>query len=321
MARRNGFSLVELLVVVTIVGILLALLLPAVQAAREAARRAQCGNNLKQIGLALHSHHAAYGAFPAGNFAKTAGACPGHEGPATPSEDRTNWMIQILPYLELGSLYTSYDQSAENEAPGNRQVRETPVAFYICPSDLPATPPLTPAMGPARAAMKNVAYLPGSYRGVSGKSDGNYFLDTGLYVLQYTWSWRGPLHVAGVRNFRAESVNDIRDGSSNTLLVGESSTRTNMGYRTLWAYSFAHYSLSSATPQSRILLGDYDQCVQIPGEGDSDPCRRGWGSLHPGGLHFVLCDGSSRFLSTSIDMDLFANLATIDGGEAAQSPE
>ena len=85
--------------------------------------------------------------------------------------------------------------------------------------------------------------------------------------------------------------------------------------RTLWAYSFEHYSLSAATPQSRILMGDYDACAAAGGERNRFPCRRGWGSPHPGGLNFILCDGSGTFLNTSIDMNLFADLATIAGGE------
>jgi prepilin-type processing-associated H-X9-DG protein len=88
----------------------------------------------------------------------------------------------------------------------------------------------------------------------------------------------------------------------------------------LWAYSFEHYSLSAATPQSRILMGDYDGCCAVGGDGSDFPCRRGWGSPHPGGLNFILCDGSASFLSTSIDMNLFADLATIAGGEMGDLP-
>jgi prepilin-type processing-associated H-X9-DG protein len=160
--------------------------------------------------------------------------------------------------------------------------------------------------------------MPGSYRGVSGKSNGYKYLDIGEHN-GYPTLWRGPLHVVGVSGFRSESITDIRDGTSNTLLAGESTTRTNSGYRTLWAYSFSHYSLSAATPpQSRTLLGDYDRCVQIGGANNSEPCWRGWGSFHSGGMNFVLCDGSVRFLHTAIDMNLFAELATIDGGEVAR---
>ncbi|MBN2290901.1 MAG: DUF1559 domain-containing protein, partial [Pirellulales bacterium] len=110
------------------------------------------------------------------------------------------------------------------------------------------------------------------------------------------------------------------DGSSGTLFVGESTTCTNLGWRTLWAYSYAHFSLSAVTPQERILLGDYDRCVAVGGTGKSGPCRRGWGGNHPGGLHFLMCDGAVHLLDRNVDMNLLAELATIDGGETAHLP-
>ena len=321
MLRRAGFSLIELMVVITIIGILLGLLLPAVQMAREAARRLQCANHLKQIGLALHNHHNAKGAFPAGNFAQTT-SCPGNPGPDAPSEDRANWLILILPYLEGEVLFDTYSLDEANESTINQQLRESAIAYYSCPSDEDGTTPMVPAMGPGSAGMKNVLYMPGSYRGMSGRSnDGKKFLDSGLDGAQYPRAWRGPLHVVGILGYQPETIADTHDGTSNTLLVGESCTHTNPGYRTFWAYSYSFYSLSAATLQSRTLLGDYDQCIQIGGTGSSFPCRRGWGSFHPGGLNFALCDGSVRFLPTTVDMDLFADLATIDGGEPALPPD
>jgi hypothetical protein len=97
-------------------------------------------------------------------------------------------------------------------------------------------------------------------------------------------------------------------------------TQTDLPFRTLWAYSFEHYSLSAATPQARTLMNDYDACCAAGGDGNSFPCRRGWGSPHPNGLNFILCDGSGTFVNTSIDMELFAELATIAGGEPADVP-
>ena len=106
--RRSAFSLVELLVVITIIGILIALLLPAVQAAREAARRMQCANNLKQIGLALHGYHTAIGSFPPGNINLGAGMCPGSAEPVISySTQNGNWMIAILPYIEQSAVVQS----------------------------------------------------------------------------------------------------------------------------------------------------------------------------------------------------------------------
>jgi prepilin-type N-terminal cleavage/methylation domain-containing protein/prepilin-type processing-associated H-X9-DG protein len=316
MRSARAMTLIELLVVIAIIGILIAILLPAVQAAREAARRMQCQNNLKQIGTALHNYHNAYSSFPPGNFAKTIGVCTGS---STKSEDGANWMILILPYLEQKSLYDSYDMTVSNESAENRQLRETPVNTYTCPSDVSTDELTVPTFGPAAPWSLNVAYMPGSYRGVSGRSDGKVFLDWSLDS-SYPHDWRGPLHVVGVLGLTAERVATIEDGTSNTLMVGESTTRTSLQHRTLWAYSYAFYSLSATTPQARVLYGDYDRCQEEGGNGHSLPCRRGWGSYHNGGKNFLLCDGAVRFVAQGIDVDLFAEMGSISGGELVQVP-
>jgi hypothetical protein len=128
------------------------------------------------------------------------------------------------------------------------------------------------------------------------------------------------MHVVGIPGFVPEKFARITDGLSHTLMVGESMTQTDLSFRTLWACSFEHYSLSAATPQSRTLVNDYDGCCAAGGVGSSFPCRRGWGSPHPNGLNFILCDGSGTFVITSIDMELFAEVATIAGSEPADIP-
>jgi prepilin-type N-terminal cleavage/methylation domain-containing protein/prepilin-type processing-associated H-X9-DG protein len=315
---RTGFSLVELLVVMAIIGVLAGLLLPAIQSSRESARRLHCMNNLKQVGLAMHAYHDAMGFLPAGNYVNNAAVCLGSEGYQT--DDRANWMIVILPYLEYRALGQAYVVHAPNEAPVNRQVRESFVAEYVCPSDIAADKLIVPAMGPAAADSLNVPYMPGSYRAMAGRSDGLIFLDNGGFI-SFPKEWRGPIHAVGILGFTAEKIKNIRDGTSNTILAGESTTRTCPEYRTLWAYSYAFYSLSSATPQARTLYGDYQKSVNESGKGNSLPCRRGWGSNHRGGINFLFCDGAVHFLETSIDMDLFAGLGTIDGKEMVQTPE
>jgi len=325
MKHHRAFTLVELLVVITIIGMLIALLLPAVQAARESARRAQCGNNLKQIGLALQNYHSTVGSLPPGNINSAAGLCPGNPEPtAAYSSQFGNWAIAILPYLEQGNLFDRYDFRSLNESPENQAVREMVVSTYACPSDLDTRTPAVPAVGPAAAA--GAKYAPGSYRAVTGRSDdGCNFLDSEM-MSGYDKHSRGPIHAIftapawkkaypGVETFA-----HIRDGTSNTLLVGESTTSTNTGYRTFWAYSFAYFTLSGATAQPRTFWGDFDRCVAAGGDGDSIPCKRGWGSFHSGGMHFVLCDGSVHFLNESIDTVLFGNLATIAGEELATVP-
>jgi prepilin-type N-terminal cleavage/methylation domain-containing protein/prepilin-type processing-associated H-X9-DG protein len=320
---KFGFTLLELLVVIAIIGVLIALLLPAVQAAREAARQIQCANNLKQIGLALHGYHDVRGSFPPGNLNYTAGRCPGMAEPtASYATWYGNWAIAVLPYIEQTALYDRYDLQYASQSPENRAVRETTVAAYVCPSDYTVGALAVPGSGPANAA--GAKYAPGSYRAVSGRSnDGLNYLDSEM-MFDYPRESRGPIHatfVAVAWGFAVERFRDIKDGTSNTLLIGESATPPNSGYRTFWAYPYAYYSMSAATAQSRTLWGDYDRCVAAGRGGpDDDPCKRGWGSFHPHGSNFVFCDGAVHFLEATINMSLFADLATIDGGEIAPPP-
>ena len=300
---RDGFTLVELLVVITIIGILIALLLPAVQAAREAARRLQCANHLKQMALALHNYHAAVGTFPPGGITEV----------EWNQKSLVSWPISILPYLEQQALFDRYDTNAYNEDAVNQPVREALVSVYMCPSDADARQLGLPASGPGGS----LQYRRGSYRGMSGRSNGTAFWITPVNL---PLGWRGVLYSVGTTNLGPVSFADIRDGSSNTLMVGEMVTRTSPRRGTFWAYTYACYNISSATPQSRIMLGDYDKCVAVGGTGDDGPCKLGWGSFHPGGLHFALADGSVRFLSESIDMELFCDLSSIAGGEPVQVP-
>jgi prepilin-type N-terminal cleavage/methylation domain-containing protein len=317
-ANRNGFTLVELLVVIAIVASLVALMLPAIQAARDSARRLQCSNHLRQIGLAVLNYHGARGHFPPGNSAATAGVCTGGQrfGQELQSEDRANWAILILPYLEAKSRYEQYDHGRGNEDTANRRVREALVPTYLCPSDPRDRQLVVPAMGPAASWNMNVPYQIGSYRGVSGRSDGREYLDNSL-VTDYPRRWRGVMHIVGILDLKPERSGTVADGMSRTFMVGESVSRTGPEYGTLWAYSFSFYSLSAGTPQGRTIWGDYQRCQAAGGEGHSFPCRRAWGSEHAAGLNFVMCDGSVHTVNREIDMELFASLCTIAGQETS----
>jgi prepilin-type N-terminal cleavage/methylation domain-containing protein len=301
---RGAFTLIELLVVIAIIGILIALLLPAVQKVREAANRTRCANNLKQIGLAIHNYHDALGSFPPGGI--TEGYCCD-----TPS--LSNWAISILPFLEQQNLADRYVNSEFNESPVNEFVRTSPVKVYICPSDLNTDATAVPESGPGS---NNVFYHPGTYRAVSGKSiDGSLYWDN-ADALAMPRDWRGVMHsVWTAKGLTPETFAAVIDGTSNTIMVGEYSTRTHNQRRTFWAYTYTSYSQSSATPQARTLIPDWDVCVQIGGPSDENACKRAWGSFHASIINFVWVDGSVRPINVNIDLNLFTALATIAGGE------
>jgi prepilin-type N-terminal cleavage/methylation domain-containing protein len=317
----TGFTLVELLVVIAIIGLLMAMLLPAVQLARDAARRSSCTNNLRQIGSAVHMFHDANGAYPPG------GVSPGQY------EIYTAWTIQILPFLDQKAVYEQYDQNETNESRANRIVRETFMPIYSCPSDIDRNVAVVPASGPGFDV--KAKYMPGSYRGVGGKSDGASGAWDGVPLAagversyeRLPRAWRGVFHVNDKRLVR-ERMAAVTDGLSNTLMVGESTTQRSkaitasggMGRRTFWAYSYGPYTRSDAIPQSRTLLGDYDRCTLLGGVGHMKPCDRAWGSLHTDVLNFLLCDGSVQTFTITIDTKLFAEAATIAGREFAPLP-
>jgi prepilin-type N-terminal cleavage/methylation domain-containing protein len=310
MASRKttrGFTLVELLVVIAIIGILVALLLPAVQAAREAARRMSCSNNLKQIGLGLHNYHDTHKRFPPGGI--TQGPCCG-----TPSY--STWTIMLLPFVEQQNLADQYNNKVYNEDPANQFVREAVVEIYNCPSDFHAGTLGKPESGPGAA----LDYRRGSYRAMGGRTDGSGWWDNADHV-NLNPAWKGVLHTVGTGQLTSETMASITDGTANTLAVGEYTTRTNPARGTFWAYTYTSYNSSNALPEARTILADYNKCVAINGAGGSNACKRSWGSFHPGGMQFLLCDGSSRFLASTIDMYVWVSLATIAGGEAVQLPQ
>src|SRR6516225_1001902 len=301
-----GFTLIELLVVIAIIGILIALLLPAVQKVRAAANRASCSNNLKQIGLALHNYHDANGSFPPGGITS---------GTVYTDESYGTWTIYLLPFLEQDNLFKAYNLNRFNEDPANEFVRTSLVKSYNCPADAGGPfDPAVPDSGPAHSM--NLRYMQGSYRGVSGKSDGRAFFDSDSQSSVLPKEWRGPLHaVAAFAGLSVERFASITDGTSNTLLVGEYATRTHPARRTFWAYTYTSYNQSSTVAQSRTFLNDYDAWVLSGGAGDTNSCKRGGGSSNTTGINFVLCDGSVRFINLGIDVEMFTGMGTIAGGE------
>lgn len=311
----RGFTLVELLVVIAIIGVLVALLLPAVQAAREAARRSQCQNNLKQIGLAVHNYHDTNNYFPPGGV--SFGACCG-----TPTF--TGWAISILPYLEQQTLYDRYDFKQSNQHANNKFVREQSVNSYLCPSDLNPKKLEVPESGPGNTSA--LLYAPGSYRAIVGVSDGTCWADQDQMFdgSKICDAGRGVMHhvgqrTDGSRRATQERFATIVDGTSNTLLVGEYTTKNNTDRRTFWAYSYASYAMGTITRgEPRALIADWNRCHALGS--DDNVCKRGLGSLHPNVIQFVLADASVRPISINTSFPVFEGMATIGMGEQVQLP-
>lgn len=343
--ERRGFTLVELLVVIAIIGVLVALLLPAVQAARDAARRMSCQNNLKQLAIALHNHHDIKLTFPPG------GMNTGQNG----TRCYTNWAIESLPYMEEQNLYQQYRQDRFNEDPLNAPVFQARMVKHECPSDPLKGQLELPASGPHQGQQ----FRHGTYRAVSGRA--NMAVGHGVWDTFEPQLWpngqldkrdRGVLHgtadayngipaqsALGQQNQSVaqmggpEQFKNIQDGTSNTLLIGELTFVDKRPFAgsnraTFWAYTYASYNASSITAESRHLNSRYGQttptplpngtgCAGTPGLYGDQLCKRAFGSTHPGGINFVHADGSLRFVSYNVDMNALQAMATIDAGENA----
>jgi prepilin-type N-terminal cleavage/methylation domain-containing protein/prepilin-type processing-associated H-X9-DG protein len=338
---RRAFTLIELLVVIAIIGVLIALLLPAVQAAREAARRAQCINNLKQIGLALHNYHSTHGSFPMGGSRQM---CDLAKDP--PSYEWNNWSAQtlLLPYLEQMPLYsaTNFDWAPlyDPECPhsnSNTTVFNSRVAPFLCPSD-----------GDAGNVRIN------SYHGSFGSTTYTWTDSSGLFAL-----------------LTAYGMNSIRDGTSSTVafseaIVGSTNTLDNSDKRNsvqgvnppAGAEQLNAFNNVSAVMAGLQACND-TWLTSPPGDNFANTRgdRWGWGttgnamfntvvppnsqqypwsacrfgcagcntdatnytnatSFHPGGVNVCMADGSVRFIKDSINMQVWWSLGTRNGNEA-----
>jgi len=317
--RTRGFTVVELLVVITIIGILIALLLPAVQAAREAARRTQCTNNLKQLALAVHGYHDTNKVLPASKI---------QYGSNSYTQILMPWTVAILPYVEQKALYDLWDSNVSAPSPGadngNRKVRQTHLPLHACPSDR-----IKPGMLiQPKYQSGSETVMPGSYRGVSGRSNG-WYADCSDKCGTFDWGteyaplvnngrmgWRGPLHIVYGQVYHDDFA-ALRDGTSNTIMIGEFHLpNEDTGRANFWAWSSVTGVVMNNSWNLRAPL-DYAQCeIEWP----NYKCNRSWGAHHPGGLNWALVDGSVRFISNTLDLEVLMGLASIDGHETVQAP-
>lgn len=334
---RNGFTLVELLVVIAIIGILIALLLPAVQAAREAARRSQCSSNAKQIGLALHNYHSVYGTFPPAVLNSGALAKTNYQGGV---KNTPGWAL-LLPFIEqqplwnkldfkcaFGRGYMSSNAASDVVLPDvNAPHLATRISIYECPSARNCG-----EFAPYNTTYTNYLTNPqGTYRT-------NWFFSSGVLSEQ-----NGPYANYGsdVRQgmFGAQQGSTfakIQDGSSNCLACGEGiGNIKEVCGGVHWGpiamvgnYTNIFGRVSSSSSTSPITFTWIDQTnypintkVQISG-GTNHTCRTAsvFGSDHPGGANFVLGDGSVRFLAETLDYLTLCRLAYIHDGEQATVP-
>ena len=279
---RAGFTLVELLVVIAIIGVLVALLLPAVQAAREAARRMKCTASERQIALALHNYHDIYQRFPAGQY-----FCK-----IPPCIDRPQWWqgwgwsASILPYIEQGALAGQFNFSLNLYDPPNVNLIATPVKLFHCPSDKSRRseiPPSGVATAPQRLATSN-------YCG-NGGSFSNSF-ETDVVAQDELWT-NGVL-----RRDSKHRIAEITDGTSNTFLLGEV-THFNFTWDPTM---YGHWDVPSGTACCTLALVRHgNQPLNPPPTANNVVKREGFHSYHPGGANFALCDGSVRFISETIN--------------------
>jgi prepilin-type N-terminal cleavage/methylation domain-containing protein/prepilin-type processing-associated H-X9-DG protein len=294
----GAFTLVELLVVISIIGVLMALLLPAIQAARESARRTQCINKLKQIGLALQNYHDAKKHFPSGAHI--------NNDPVNSKPAGISWNVMVLPYLELGSLYGEIDPRPYGAAT-NYGHENTLVDAFICPT--------APEQGNQATTPKgsNYSAVAGAGRNDEGRmgfaspncgdvfTDGVFFADSRTPISRITDGTSNTLAI-GERTYywvdwvfgttkRGNPVNEICSGPAHNILYPINADQ----------YQFGFYKFDNRAPvgaPKTMLLNDLQ-----------------FGSDHPGGANFTFADGSVHMISETIDMTVYKDMSTKDGGE------
>jgi len=319
-SRRSAFTLVELLVVIAIIGVLVALLLPAVQAAREAARRSSCTNNMKQLGIALHNHHDTFNRFPPGCAAdqQPFGVASGSWG--------SSWKVYILPYVEQTAMYDKWifqSSSGYSHASNMSYTNRIKIATYRCPSTV--LPDFYNASHNAGAFQMLT-----SYTGIAGAySSSAPFNNCGSGSHGYT-AEDGVLFANSKQN-----MSSLTDGTSNTIMVGEQSNHLRDadnkpipgGYTAITSQGPHGWTMGAGNANVGKLYTDRSfNCTTVQyrinqrgmtntaGTGENTGNNIPLSSLHPAGCVVSMADGSSRFLSSTTDLTVLLSACSGNDG-------
>ena len=298
---RRAFTLVELLVVIAIIGVLVALLLPAVQAAREAARRMSCSNNMKQIGLAMHSYHDSQGAFPPGWI---------EDGPSRATAPNLfGWGTFILPYIEEQELYNQFDfDIALNQSPNINFIGQV-ITIYRCPTDSAPEMVGTDAFGtyfPAIPAHARSSYVASGVNFALCDYSANEHLNTGAFFRN-----------SGTR------IRKIDDGTAHTLLIGERTGEdpdVNVGNfgEAYWSGVRGQIMNGLSCYSAQVIAGTQFRIgstyIYTPALNNKESTN-GFSSVHPTGVDIALCDGSARFIANDTADAVVHALIDIQDGQ------
>jgi prepilin-type N-terminal cleavage/methylation domain-containing protein/prepilin-type processing-associated H-X9-DG protein len=316
LVQRRAFTLLELLVVIAIIGVLIALLLPAVQKVRAAAYRMSCANNMRQIGLALHNYHGDFLRFPAG--------VQGQMPPIPYFENaRTTWMVFLLPYIEQDTLLRLYNIKvgfgADDCEAINGSVFKTVVKLYQCPADSAGS-----FTDPAHDTTGSRSNYVGCF-----SPDWGWAENGAPIILNHVGSeFPNPTTKVALFNFnRTRRLADITDGTSNTIIVSELITGPDGSYdlRGVWWHEFGVMYTNHLPPNSPLPdeieeghCPTYCDSSKAPIVGDTPAWKLAnfaARSYHPNGVNALLADGSLRFVNNGIDLMVWHGLASISGGE------